>query len=191
LRRKTYAVFAETRVPLLAQPDSRKGERLALTLAGRYDHSDDFGGKATWQSGLLWRATDTLSFSSSYGVSYRAPTLPELANPQTSFSGSIGSVDPFRGNQPVSPTVTLVYGPNRNLSPETGNALTFNLTYSSQGLHALRASLTIMTSRFLTTFRPTCSKISSTFLVCSRSSRPSTGDVAGSATRFPGADRAD
>src|SRR2546430_3316278 len=53
LQRKTYAVFGEARVPLLAEADSAKAERLALTLAGRFDHSNDFGGKATWQSGLL------------------------------------------------------------------------------------------------------------------------------------------
>jgi iron complex outermembrane receptor protein len=141
LQRKTYAVFTEARVPLLAERGSQSGERLALTLAGRYDHSDDFGGKATWQTGLLWRASDTLSFSSGYGVSYRAPTLPEIANPQVSFTGDTGTVDPFRNNLPLSPAVTIVYGPNANLNPETGDALTLGLTYSSEALRGLRASI--------------------------------------------------
>src|SRR5262249_44101264 len=62
LHRTTYAAFSEVRVPLIAgNPSSQSGERLAVTLAGRYDHSDDYGGKATWQSGLLWHATETLA----------------------------------------------------------------------------------------------------------------------------------
>jgi len=47
------------------------GGRLVLTLGGRYDHTSDFGGKATWQGGLLWRATETLSLRGSYGVSFK------------------------------------------------------------------------------------------------------------------------
>ena len=63
LHRTSYAAFGEVRVPLLAGYDSeQRGQRLALTLAGRYDHSNDYGGKATWQSGLVWRAADRCTF---------------------------------------------------------------------------------------------------------------------------------
>jgi len=139
LQRKTYAVFSEARVPLFSSEGSQTSERLALTLAGRYDHSDDYGGKATWQSGLLWRATNTLSFNSSYGVSYQAPTLADLTYPLAAFNGPTGALDPFRGNEPVS--ALIIAGPNPKLNPETGDAFTLGLTYSSEALHGLRASL--------------------------------------------------
>jgi iron complex outermembrane receptor protein len=141
LQRKSYAVFAESRVPLLGQDGSPTGARLALTVAGRYDHADDYGGKATWQSGLLWKPIDTLSFTGSYGVSYQAPTLNQIASPQLTVTGPTGAVDPFRGNQAVPP-VQIAYGSNPNLNPETGNALTVGVKYSSQTPPGLRASLT-------------------------------------------------
>jgi iron complex outermembrane receptor protein len=145
LQRNTYAVFSEARVPLLGggQP-SQRSERLALTLAGRYDHSNDYGGKATWQSGLLWRATDTLSFRGGYGLSYQAPRLLEISGPQfvTADPFGIGVADPFRGNQLVSYPLTVVSGPNFHLKPETGDSFTLGLEYSSQALPGLHTSLT-------------------------------------------------
>jgi iron complex outermembrane receptor protein len=147
LHRNTYAVFSEARVPLLAGGEpSQAGERLALTLAGRYDHSNDYGGKATWQSGLLWRATDTLSFRGGYGQSYQAPQLSQISGPQSVFFQSPGIgiplPDPFRGNQPILYPVANVFGPNLKLKPETGDSFTLGLEYSSQALSGLHTSLT-------------------------------------------------
>jgi iron complex outermembrane receptor protein len=118
------------------------GERLALTLAGRYDHSNDYGGKAKWQSGLLWRASETLSLRGGYGLSYRAPQLQEISGAQTVSVGPLGVPDPFRGNQAILYPLTLVLGPNFNLKPETGDSFTLGLQYSSQVLPGLHVSLT-------------------------------------------------
>jgi iron complex outermembrane receptor protein len=144
LHRNTYAVFSEARIPLLAGGEPAQGsERLALTLAGRYDHSSDYGGKATWQSGLLWRASETLSFRGGYGLSYQAPQLSQISGPQTvSTGGSLFVPDPFRGNQLITYPITVVGGPNFNLKPETGDSLTLGLQYSSQALAGLHTSLT-------------------------------------------------
>jgi iron complex outermembrane receptor protein len=144
LHRNTYAVFTEARIPLLAGGEPAHGsERLALTLAGRYDHSSDYGGKATWQSGLLWRASETLSLRGGYGLSYQAPQLLQISGPQSVFVGTVlGVPDPFRGNQLISYPLTEVGGPNYNLKPETGDALTLGLQYSSQALPGLHTSLT-------------------------------------------------
>ena len=144
LHRNSYAAFSEARIPLLAGGEQpQRGERLTLTLAGRYDHSNDYGGKATWQGGLLWRATDTLSLSGSYGQSYEAPRLSDIAGPQSISPGTflLGTIDPFRGNEQVQPLI-FVSGPNFNLKPETGNSSTLGLKYSSEEQHGLRASLT-------------------------------------------------
>ena len=143
LHRNTYAVFSEARIPLLAEGEpAQRSERLALTLAGRYDHSNDYGGKATWQSGLLWRATETLSFTGNYGLSYEAPQLSQISGPQTVFAASLGVPDPFRGNQLISYPVTYTFGPNFNLKAETGDSFTLGLQYSSKALPGLHTSLT-------------------------------------------------
>jgi iron complex outermembrane receptor protein len=146
LQRRSYAAFAETRAPLLADPGYQQpGARLALTLGGRYDHTSDFGGKATWQGGLLWRPTETFSFRGSYGVSYKAPELQQIGGSPMSTSGANPFlVDPHRGNQ-VVPPITLVNGPNPNLKPETGTSRTLGVAYSSSALPGFSASLTNFT----------------------------------------------
>jgi iron complex outermembrane receptor protein len=142
LHRTTYAAFMEGRVPLLADTSalSRLSDRLTLTVAGRYDHSDDFGGKATWQSGLLWRPTEAISVNASYGVSYKAPTLSELGGGVAYTTNAYTVSDPLRGGQTVNPLVEN--GSNANLKPETGNSRTVGLLYAPQTQHGLRASLT-------------------------------------------------
>jgi outer membrane receptor protein involved in Fe transport len=143
LHRNTYAAFTEARIPLLAGSEpTQPNERLALTLAGRYDHSDDYGGKATWQSGLLWRATEALSFSGTYGLSYQPPQLIQIGGPQSSFPTPLFVPDPFRGNQLITYPVNLVFGANPNLQPETGDAFTLGLQYSSHALPGLHTALT-------------------------------------------------
>jgi iron complex outermembrane receptor protein len=142
LHRISYAAFGEMRVPLLSGFDRSTGnERLALTVAGRYDHSSDYSGKATWQGGLLWRATQGFLFRGGYGTSYKAPLLQELAGGiQYTATGSFGFVDPFRGGQPVDSQITVATNPR--LKPETGDSRTLGVVYSSQALMGLTASLT-------------------------------------------------
>ena len=141
LRRISYATFAETRIPLVA--DHRDHEALSLSLAARYDHSQDFGGKATWQSGLLWRISTGLSMRGSYGLSYKAPGIEQVGAGNTSTVFNLGPFihDPFRGGERLGVT-TIFFGANPNLKPETGNSSTFGLQYSSQRIAGLEASLT-------------------------------------------------
>jgi len=118
-QRRSYAVFSEARIPLLADHEHpQNANRLALTLAGRYDHTDDFGGKATWQGGLVWRPKNAISFAGSYGRSYKAPQLNQIGGgiQYTRFVNNLAP-DPFRGNELIS--ATLVGGGKPE--PETGN----------------------------------------------------------------------
>jgi len=143
LHRNAYAVFGEARIPLLAAAASTPGgERLSLIGAARFDHTDDFGGKATWQGGAQWRLTDTLSLSGGYGRSYAAPQLSQISGPQSNSFGPIGVVDPFRGNELANYSANSVLGPNYNLKPETGNSSTLTLAYLADPRRGLRASLT-------------------------------------------------
>jgi iron complex outermembrane receptor protein len=143
LQRKTYAAFSEARIPLLAGGARvQGGEHLALTFAGRYDHSDDYGGKASWQGGVQWRATDVLFLSGGYGKSYAAPQLSQISGPQAIFAGPLGVADPFRGNQLIDYSVNQVAGPNFNLKPETGDSANLKVAYSSDSRTGLRASVT-------------------------------------------------
>ena len=110
-----------------------------LTAAARYDHSGDYGGKATWQSAAQWWLTGRLSLSGGYGRSYQAPQLYQISGPQVAGSAPVDLVDPFRGNQLATYSANFVSGSNFNLKPETGNSSTLTLAYvptSGRGLHA-------------------------------------------------------
>ena len=129
--RNSYAFFTETKVPLLADREhAANGETLSISLAGRYDNSNDFGGKTTGQGGLEWRPTESLLLRGAYATSYLAPQLTQLFGPV--FLGSrSGPVDPFRGNEVIH-LVPTALGANPNLNPETGQSRTFGFVYSSK-----------------------------------------------------------
>jgi iron complex outermembrane receptor protein len=139
LRRSSYALFTEARMPLIARHEqSGTGDTLTLSFAARYDHSNDYGGKATGQGGLEWRPYTSLLVRAAYGTAYRAPQLHELAGSTTSFPGQI--VDPARGSQ--SYVVPEFFGPNPNLKPETGGSQSVGVVYASEGRKGLNVSLT-------------------------------------------------
>jgi len=143
LHRNSYATFGEARIPLFASgAPPQRDERLSLTLAGRYDHSDDFGGKATGQGALLWRPLDSFSVTGGYGTSYEAPQLDQISGPQTAMVGPLFVTDPFRGNEIEGYNTTAVTGPNYNLKPETGDTASLRIAYATEARTGLRASLT-------------------------------------------------
>jgi iron complex outermembrane receptor protein len=140
-RRNAYSLFTEERVPLLANLESPgNGDKLAIGIAGRYDHADDFGGKSTGQINVEWRPTGSFLFRGGFAMSYQAPQLTQLAGASGSFTAG-GYVDPFRGNAPVN-NVEQDFGPNPNLKPETGNSRQVGFVYSSKAVPGLRVSLT-------------------------------------------------
>jgi iron complex outermembrane receptor protein len=140
-RRSAYALFTEERVPLLAKTqNSVHTDRLAITLAGRFDHTNDYGNKTTEQGAVEWRPIESLLIRGGYALSYEAPLLTQLDGAPGSFTTG-GYVDPFRNNEPVN-NVLFFIGPNRNLKPETGGSRILGLVYASKVLPGLEASVT-------------------------------------------------
>jgi iron complex outermembrane receptor protein len=144
LTRATYAGFTEVRAPLWADHEQPGAEdRLSLTAAGRYDHSDDFGGKTTWQGGIEFRPTSALLLRGGYATSYQAPTLNQLSGGILTY-GIVGGGyrDPLRGNTVINAIPAINSGSNAGLNPETGKSQTLGLTYSSRELPDFKTSLT-------------------------------------------------
>jgi iron complex outermembrane receptor protein len=143
LKRKSYAFFTELNVPLIGvSAQTGKEIRLAFNAAARYDHTDDFGGKATWQAGLLWHPAKSWLVRGGYAVSYKAPQLQEIIGGIQATFQSFGNVDPQRGNEPVNSNVLIAFGANPALRAETGKSRTLSLVYSGQESTGLRAELT-------------------------------------------------
>jgi len=137
--RKIYALFAEGKIPLIGPASgSRSGDRLAVTLAGRFDHYNDFGGKWTPQFGVEMRPLEPLLVRASYARAFRAPDLVDLHAAQVTVQGAV--MDPLRGN--TLEEVTLTGGGNPALGPETGLSRTVGILYSSQVHPELRFSVT-------------------------------------------------
>jgi iron complex outermembrane recepter protein len=78
--RRVNAAFGELFVPVVGASNSMLGiEALELTLAARYEDYSDFGSDVTPKIGLRWQPTAMLSVRGTYGESFKAPTLTDLA----------------------------------------------------------------------------------------------------------------
>jgi iron complex outermembrane receptor protein len=140
LHRDTYALFAELRIPIIGASDSSGGtSTLAATLAGRHDHSSDFGSANTPQVGLEWRPLSSLLVRAAYSKAFVAPPLYDLYSP-VFVTPNTPVLDPTRGNQQVF--VTEVAGGNPNLRPETGQSRSIGAVYSSRSVTNLQVSVT-------------------------------------------------
>lgn len=138
--RNVRSVFAETRIPLLAATkDSVAGDRLTLTMAGRYDRYSDFGSKFTPEGGLEFRPVDTLLLRASYGKAFKAPDLRAVyASP--SIVGPLAiAPDALRGGEIVNSTIE--FGGNPNIRPQTGTSRTFGVVWSSDAVPDLQVGV--------------------------------------------------
>jgi iron complex outermembrane receptor protein len=139
--RSIRSLFAEARVPLWAAKDqSLMSDRMALTVAGRYDRYSDFGSKFTPEAGLELRPSGTLLLRASYGKSFKAPDLTNVYSPIFSMPGIDLPPDPLRGGE--LGIATIEFGGNPDIRPQTGNSRTVGLVWSSQVIPNLQVSLT-------------------------------------------------
>ncbi|MFG1491817.1 TonB-dependent receptor, partial [Oceanospirillum sp. HFRX-1_2] len=89
-KQKSWALFAEDEWQLK--------DDLALTIGGRYENHDAFGGHFNPRSYLVWNADDNWTLKGGVSQGYKTPTLNQLHDGITGFSGqgtvvNIGSPD--------------------------------------------------------------------------------------------------
>ncbi len=138
--RNVHSLFTEAHVPLLAADSESAGDKLALTLAGRYDRYSDFGSRFTPQGGLEFRPTETLLLRASYAEAYKAPDLRSVYGAAIVYPGQAYVPDPLRGGE-VYP-LAIQYGGNLQLKPQTGNSRSFGFVWSSRAIENLQLGLT-------------------------------------------------
>lgn len=84
-------VFAEVEIPLLS--GMKAAQELTLNTSWRYTDYDSYGSDTTYKIGLLYSPASWLSVRTSYGTSFRAPSLYEqFLGATTGFIG--GGSDP-------------------------------------------------------------------------------------------------
>jgi len=89
---ETSAVFGEFRLPLLT--DVPFAESLELTASARYTDVDLSGDDTTFKAGVSWRITPEVQLRTSYGTSFRTPSLFELFLAPTDTGGLPARSDP-------------------------------------------------------------------------------------------------
>ena len=143
-RSDKYA-YAEMLVPLVAQDSSRVGlQRLDLSLAGRYDDYDQFGGTFNPKLGLLWQVSDELQVKGGWGKSFKAPTL--LQEHQQTYYYVLSAQQagvPGAGAPPADPREALVYyGGNPDLKPERSTTWNVSGDYTPGWAPGLKLTVT-------------------------------------------------
>ncbi|MEX2257401.1 MAG: TonB-dependent receptor [Woeseia sp.] len=89
---ETSAVFGEVRLPLLA--DAPFADALELAGSARYTDVDLFGGETTFKVGLSWSINPEVHVRSSFGTSFRTPSLFELFLAPSDSGGLPSRSDP-------------------------------------------------------------------------------------------------
>ncbi|OEY66087.1 TonB-dependent receptor domain-containing protein [Marinobacter sp. X15-166B] len=92
-KQKTQALFVED--------EWFVAEDLALTLGGRYDHHDAFGGQFSPRAYLVWNSTPELTIKGGVSRGYKTPGLEQLAPGIVGFTGQ-GTI-PMFGNPALQP----------------------------------------------------------------------------------------
>lgn len=112
--RDTYSVYGELSVPVFGEANRAPlFQRLDLHLAGRFDDTSPFS-QTTPQAGLVWQPVKALLLRGSYSQGFRAPSLTEYNQANTTYQAYI--TDPQRGG--TSYYVDALQGANPDVKPE-------------------------------------------------------------------------
>jgi len=126
--RQVVAGFFELAAPILAARAGSKGDRLDLSLAGRYERYSDVGTTFNPKVGLSWRPFRLIKLRGTWGTSFRAPAF-FWTNPDQFHDTAIEDVV-----DPQSPTghslALLVIGPFPDVKPETARAWTVGADFA-------------------------------------------------------------
>jgi outer membrane receptor protein involved in Fe transport len=140
LGRKVVAAFGEVMLPLVGKNNRHPGVReLSFSLAGRYEHSNDFGYSATPKAGLTWSPLPSVSFRGTWSQSIRAPDLEELSERRNS-SGVLSLPDP--SSSTGMRTTLLWVGNNAALRAERATSWTAGIDFTPSALPQLKALFT-------------------------------------------------
>lgn len=133
--------YAELSLPLIgAEPGGSSAERLVATAALRSEDYDSFGSVTTPKIGVIWRPNAGFTLKSSWGKSFKAPTLYQRFNiswAQASLPGGSGGI----GYSPDE-TVVGIGGGNPDLEPERAETWSASLGLHPESLPGLEAELT-------------------------------------------------
>lgn len=138
--RNVKSVYSEIFVPLIGAGNSNAlAKRLDLSVAARYERYSDFGSTTNPKIGLRWTPVDVVTFNSTYGTSFRAPSLVDNLGSLTGLSLTNVFIQNF--TDPTAAPGALrrgvfINGGNATLKPETAKTWSFGAELKpARGLH--------------------------------------------------------
>lgn len=140
--RQVSAAFIEARIPIIGEANGGPGlRRIELSIAGRVESYDDIGSTSNPKVGVIWVPVQGLKLRSTWGTSFRAPALTELAE-RRYISATFVS-------DGVSRRVALFEGGgNPDLKPETAETFTVGFDLQPTWWPGFTASVTGFDIRF-------------------------------------------
>ncbi|TRZ67361.1 MAG: TonB-dependent receptor [Rhodocyclaceae bacterium] len=128
VKRTVQSAFVEAYVPIIGAPNAAPGVReLSLSLATRHDKYSDFGDATNPKVGLTWAPVNGMKLRSSYGTSFRAPSL---ADSDPSQGGTVSLVNFVDVTSPTGITRGLYrQGGNLGLTPEKATTWTLGAEF--------------------------------------------------------------
>ncbi len=133
--------YTELNLPLMgAQSGGLGTEQLVATAALRSEDYDSFGRVTTPKIGVIWRPSADFTLKSSWGKSFKAPTLHQrfsVSFAQVGLPGSFGGI----GHAPDQ-TAVAIGGGNPDLDPERAETWSASLMIHPEFLPGLEAELT-------------------------------------------------
>ena len=148
--RVVNAVYGEAAVPIFGATNELPGlHRLALSLAGRFDHYSDFGSTTNPKYGLVWSPIDSVSLRGSYGTSFHAPQLADIhaIDTRANATQSTTATNLPPGMTPGVYTIGIAGG-KPNLLPETAKTGSFGIDFTPTFLPGFKASATYFMIRY-------------------------------------------
>lgn len=136
-QREINATFAEVFIPVIGEENALPGiRRLELSIAARDEEFSDFGKTFNPKYGVAWSPIDDLNLKATYGTSFRAPTLGDLAVAASASYQIVNLVDAsgttIRGLQ--------LLGSRAGLAPEKADIWSFGFDWSPAGIPGLKTS---------------------------------------------------
>jgi iron complex outermembrane recepter protein len=145
--RKTYAFYAETRLPIFSPSYSLPGfHALEFTAAARFEEfRNNNTNVLVPKVGVRWQPLDeSLTLRSTWGEGFHEPSLIEFFG--SPIQGLVGpfvndpaTVDPDTGKPPgpVAPDVPFIIRSNPNLQPEDSRSFTAGFVYTPKFVQGL------------------------------------------------------
>ncbi len=145
--RDVTASFAELALPVFPHLD--------VSLASRYESYSDFGSTFNPKIGLRWSPVKSLRFRSSWGSSFRAPTLVDVYDKSQDVAALIPVAD-LRSVNGQAMIALVRAGSNENLHEETATTWTAGIDFAPELISGFTLSSTYYTTKYKDrTWRPT------------------------------------